>query len=85
MDRAGFVQSSEWIRNGTKSESLIIDEIGKFELDGNGYYDVVKHILSSSFPGDLVLVTRNIYVESVMLLFALPESSRIVDVTRRAQ
>ena len=84
MDRAGFVQSVGWIRNGTKSETLIIDEIGKFELDGNGYYDVVTHILSGSFPGNLVLVTRNIYVESVMLLFALPESSRIVDVTLRA-
>ena len=59
---------------------LVIDEIGPLELEGGGFCEVLKEILSKR-EGKILLVVRETLLEKVKEYFRIEEAQLITDVT----
>ncbi|RYY90730.1 MAG: hypothetical protein EOO15_01440 [Chitinophagaceae bacterium] len=69
-----FAKASPYLRFYPGISWLLIDEIGKLELRGDGFAPAFRHILQTAQPssGQLLLVVRDTLVEPVMEHFELP-------------
>ena len=65
FSKAGFDKAIQIIRNAITNEGwLVIDEIGPLELEGKGFYTIVKELLLSE-KNKTILVVREGMVENV--------------------
>jgi nucleoside-triphosphatase THEP1 len=59
----------EWAKTqlleGMNAPMLVLDELGPLELEGGGYYDTFRTVLSS-YQGELVLVIRSSILERML-------------------
>lgn len=49
---------------------IVLDEIGKFELDGKGWFEAIRFLLKNNNK-PLILVVRNTLIEDVLLKFSI--------------
>ncbi len=74
---AAFERANGILTNSLASNPdwLIIDEAGKLELDGKGFYDAMKTIIavynSQERPGNLLITVRDSLVEELTGFFEL--------------
>jgi len=72
FSKAGFNQAIQIIRDAnTKEGWLVIDEIGPLEINGQGFCDVLKEVLSVRRE-KILLVVREGMIDRVKETFALP-------------
>ena len=79
---AGFDAANRWILNNRAESTLIIDEIGKLELRGDGYAPALETTLNSRRSGQIVLIVRSTYIDDVKRRFCLPDTVEIIDIGR---
>lgn len=60
-----------------KSSWILIDEVGKLELEEKGFYKSVKYAVELfnhiNHPGNLILTVRESLINDVMLFFNIPQ------------
>lgn len=79
---SGFKQAQQIIVNGIGSNYLVIDEIGRLELNENKGLEpvlgeVIKQYVSKTVNGTLILVIRDYLLEACMEKYALHEAQII--------
>lgn len=81
FSKAGFEKAIQIIRDAVNKEGwLVIDEIGPLELKGEGFYEVLKDVLSMR-QEKILLVVREGLTGEVKKIFALPHMNRISSVS----
>jgi len=72
---------AQWLREGFKTNNpvFIIDEIGKFELDGFVWDNILKSILKNN-KGELIITVRNKFLESVLNKYSIRENAEIIKI-----
>ena len=68
----GFQFGEDILFNIKDKKNVIIDEIGKLELNKKGFYDPLKYLIEN-FKGNMVLVVRDFLVQEVINFFNIKE------------
>lgn len=73
FSKDGFEKAKGWIENGISSDSLVIDEIGPMELEGIGFCDTLRNVLSikEKKPRHLYLIVRSYLIQAVQEVFGI--------------
>jgi nucleoside-triphosphatase len=79
FSRAGFDFASSALSRAAfeGADAIIIDEIGRIELEGEGFASVLRSLLAS-YEGELILVVRDAFLEEIRRAFGLPADMRIL-------
>ena len=80
----GLTRAAEWIRKsaGDPSKDVLVDEVGRLELEGRGFFSAVESAVELTGAGrarTLYLVVREIFVRDVMKRFGI-EQAEIMEI-----
>ncbi len=75
----GLSRAAEWIREsaGDPSKDVLVDEVGRLELEGRGFFSAVESAVELTGAGrarTLYLVVREIFVRDVMKRFGIEQA-----------
>jgi nucleoside-triphosphatase THEP1 len=79
ISTSGQKKASEWIRLASQdpSRDVLVDEVGRLELAGRGYFPVLRSVLNRSRRGRLYLVVRETHIQDTMKLLGIEEADII--------
>jgi nucleoside-triphosphatase THEP1 len=77
LHTAAFREADDWLRGweGRWPTWVVLDEVGKLELQGQGFADTVRWLLTQPIP-NLILVVRDTLLEEVKEVFGLEEAKQ---------
>jgi nucleoside-triphosphatase THEP1 len=73
FSKKSFDRATEIILSGSQTGTgwLVVDEAGPLELDGKGFSETLKNILTSGYNHNIILVVRKQLLEKVIEYFEL--------------
>jgi len=88
ISEEGLSRATEWIRDSAAdpSKDILVDEVGRLELEGRGFFSAVETAVEQAGPGwrrTLYLVVREIFVRDVMERFGI-EQAEVMEIENGA-
>lgn len=78
ISKAAFDQAAIWVKEhlqSTNTKFIVIDEIGKLELEGKGFASILEYAKENVGNKHLIIVVRNSHHKAIVEKFGLENAS----------